>query len=1611
MKRTLVNRQSTTRKLLQLFLLCAMLLAPKGVWAQFMSLTGDGSEGNPYTISDASQLKDFADAVNGGTSTDGLYFRIADLMQTATIDCSTITGFTPIGTSQNPFKGTFDGNGSNLSLAYLTVSVSGTGYNGLFGVVDGGTIKNVSLHTCTFTGGNMSGAIVGELISGTIEDCSVISCSVTTSGAVNSPLIGGVVGLNLAGTVSNCTVKGRNTITASTTSEDGIPQAGGVAGEARGGATISGCVVEDATISSSHNECYAGGIVGSCTDYAGYVSITGCSVKGTTTVTCQDSGESEANSAYAGAIAGSKSSNADFSNNYYYYTVKAISLKNNTTTTKENYEHRGLGVGIQDSNSETEYDLFAENGAVMYIKALTLNEQILGFKPNVSGPNEVGYYNRDNNIYYLAPGQTVSVRFNPEGYTVSSATLTYMLDNASAPTTTNLENQGETGYLYSFVMPDADASFIAEVVSTYNVYDLWIGNTQVTENNMNDVLGDNGSVTFTATGGQTTAPVYTLTLNGAELSEPIKIGLDNLTFDIQGTNTITTTTTCIQNTAATFEPSLTFKSTSDEVGSLILKNTDEESHDGVSDIGNVTISRELAPILRNYGNYTSYMYNFTNGGCDETMFVPSYGVKVGDLYVYEGNTTDVLGDGTVSYDQDTHTLTLTNAKVGGSNEGSISTWLPALTIEVVGNNMLISGSQSTLQSLYGENVTMTVQSTGETKGCLVLKMEYSSENVFLGEHVTLETTDPLAVVSGNLNELEQNNLNVVTIGEPVDYELLVEDIRVVAANASNITNDTNRNGRPYASFDAATNTLTLDNSDFNYYWLGSKVPVQSDIQNLKVKLVGDNEVTLGSKVFKYTGPVSETAPTLTFVPELVDDAYGSLEISGTTSPDVIADGYQITNTLSPTEMNPGSTCWLYSVANNSITLRYQEAYGITVTKDDLTVSVTNTNRTNVLGDEGATVQFDGRSRLVLKGADLTSIVVSATNDLPDSGLDIYLEGNNKITNALGYAIESEGAAAMLKLAFHTGGDAPGTLTYTNTGAASENVFPGFEVSYFNKLAKIVNGTMTKVMIPMDLISNDVSDPAIINYGNDPEYSESVNLNNTTIEDILYTLKDLQQQDVADDGLVTGTGGKLSLVINSTMTDLEVVASDAYVPGTQEYYDAFKGLTFYVPASMGAITLYNVMTEQGYAFHVRIGNQEPIKIVNDSNEPRDIVVPYACSDITVVKIYLVNLNAGGQGAPAKKVDHRIGPKSSVAGALGGVKVSNSSVQSSAVNPAAPYKAMEKATMAAAIAGVGDVHNGYTCSDPDITDLPDDMFVDNTPSPAPRRAGSVKTILPDGLTFVDFSGTKITGMEVSRTEGAFNRVPDNVFIYMPAGNSVAKGTKNVVIGGICDVMELNGDVDAEPFKAKKDFKAGQATFKRKFDAYDNDAKAATIYLPYAISQEDANKMGSFYQYVSNDGTTVTMSPVTTGGLKANMPYIFKAKAGGLENPMVRSTEVVANPSETVGFIGVYVCKDYEAGMYCYAAEGNVGQFVEMGTGSYVPPFRAYMIGNGAPSYAILWDGVLENMEEEPNMTAVETVKTAQEKKTAEGWWTLNGVRLSGQPQKPGMYIVDGRLVIVK
>ena len=291
-------------------------------------------------------------------------------------------------------------------------------------------------------------------------------------------------------------------------------------------------------------------------------------------------------------------------------------------------------------------------------------------------------------------------------------------------------------------------------------YALYIGDTQVTDVNADDVLGD-GKVSFTVSGGQEAAPTYTLTLNGAALTAPVKVGLANLTFDIRGNNTITTNTTCIQNTAATGVPSLTFKSTSDEVGSLILTNTDEDYTGVISEsyYGNFTISKELAPIISRYGSYTSNTYYFTAGEVHNIQIVPSYGVQIGDMQIYAGNTADVLGDGTVSFDKSTNTLTL-----NGASAGALCTSLAELTVELIGNNTLSEGgSYPVLRSLSGDAVIINVQSTADVMGTLTMNMPYTQAGKFCEDQVTLKIVAPLEVVSGSLTGNDGNN-NTVVIG-------------------------------------------------------------------------------------------------------------------------------------------------------------------------------------------------------------------------------------------------------------------------------------------------------------------------------------------------------------------------------------------------------------------------------------------------------------------------------------------------------------------------------------------------------------------------------------------------------------------------------------------------------------------------------------------------------------------------------------------------------------------------------------------------------------------------------------------------------------------------------
>ena len=113
------------------------------------------------------------------------------------IDLS-IINWTPIGTEDESFIGTFDGNGHKIT--GLTIDNTDSEALGLFGYVDsGGTVKNLTVSGSVIDTGRCVGGVVGYNVAGTVENC----CNTgEVSGGVE--IVGGVVGFNESGTVKNC---------------------------------------------------------------------------------------------------------------------------------------------------------------------------------------------------------------------------------------------------------------------------------------------------------------------------------------------------------------------------------------------------------------------------------------------------------------------------------------------------------------------------------------------------------------------------------------------------------------------------------------------------------------------------------------------------------------------------------------------------------------------------------------------------------------------------------------------------------------------------------------------------------------------------------------------------------------------------------------------------------------------------------------------------------------------------------------------------------------------------------------------------------------------------------------------------------------------------------------------------------------------------------------------------------------------------------------------------------------------------------------------------------------------------------------------------------------
>lgn len=261
---------------------------------------GDGTS-DSFQINTAAELAGLATIVKGTKEGPAVDFKGKTVTLGADIDLNN-QEWTPIGTKEAPFCGTFDGANQKVSNLKITkqqmTSSSQETTNeaknlGLFGYVNGGgKLSNVSIETVEITGiesmGALVGAIVGPIenvhikdatINGThwgggiagyayshVKNCTVdnvaVKLSFDTGLSDNGDKAGGILGFQGEGNflVENCT--SQNIVI------EGVRDVGGLVGSTNNGVQYKNCKVESGRIlakedlGGTHEKPYAGGVIG-----------------------------------------------------------------------------------------------------------------------------------------------------------------------------------------------------------------------------------------------------------------------------------------------------------------------------------------------------------------------------------------------------------------------------------------------------------------------------------------------------------------------------------------------------------------------------------------------------------------------------------------------------------------------------------------------------------------------------------------------------------------------------------------------------------------------------------------------------------------------------------------------------------------------------------------------------------------------------------------------------------------------------------------------------------------------------------------------------------------------------------------------------------------------------------------------------------------------------------------------------------------------------------------------------------------------------------------------------------------------------------------------------
>ncbi len=199
-------------------------------------MEGSGTAGDPYLLHDANELHAMRLAPNA-------HYRLAnDIDLSATVVWDGGRGWTPIGPSSAPFKGSLDGAG--FTIRNLYISRPAQSEIGLFAYTQGAHIHDLILENVSVYGQNNAGGLIGWAQSGTLLERLSVSGEVTGTGSY--------VGGQVARLHSSSLVQG-----ASTATVVGASYTGGLVGESE-----YGTIAQSYALGTVTGTDYVGGLLG-----------------------------------------------------------------------------------------------------------------------------------------------------------------------------------------------------------------------------------------------------------------------------------------------------------------------------------------------------------------------------------------------------------------------------------------------------------------------------------------------------------------------------------------------------------------------------------------------------------------------------------------------------------------------------------------------------------------------------------------------------------------------------------------------------------------------------------------------------------------------------------------------------------------------------------------------------------------------------------------------------------------------------------------------------------------------------------------------------------------------------------------------------------------------------------------------------------------------------------------------------------------------------------------------------------------------------------------------------------------------------------------------------